>query len=57
MFWFDELDEARKRRKHTPEEACVALHVSRYTWDNWKAGKAPRRAQAEMVRQYMSGGK
>ena len=55
---FESLDAARIAKGHTPEEACAALKISRYTWDNWKRGKTePSPAQKELAERYINNDK
>ena len=50
------LESTRKKRGQSPEEACVALRISRYTWDNWMKGRtSPSAAQRELAEQYIRG--
>ena len=52
---FSDLEAARNRRGDPPEGACVALKISRATWDLWKSKGTFRTQQGTdaRIRRYL----
>jgi len=54
---FAKIESARLHKGHSPEEACVALKISRATWNLWKSKKRfqTRQGTDARIREYLGG--